>query len=84
MAQPKRLEPVGAPRRVPLASPTARWLIAAAVLGSGMAFLDSTVVNVALPAIGRELDAGWRSRRPLRPASCLLAASLFSPWPRSP
>lgn len=57
MAQPKRLEPV-APRRVPLASPGARWLIAAAVLGSGVAFLDSTVVNVALPAIGRDLRAG--------------------------
>jgi EmrB/QacA subfamily drug resistance transporter len=57
VAQPKRLEPV-APRRVPLASPGARWLIAAAVLGSGIAFLDSTVVNVALPAIGRDLRAG--------------------------
>jgi EmrB/QacA subfamily drug resistance transporter len=41
-----------------LASPGARWLIAAAVLGSGVAFLDGTVVNVALPTIGRELDAG--------------------------
>jgi EmrB/QacA subfamily drug resistance transporter len=41
-----------------LASPGARWLIAAAVLGSGIALLDGTVVNVALPAIGRELDAG--------------------------
>jgi EmrB/QacA subfamily drug resistance transporter len=58
VAQPKRLEPVVTPRRVPLASPAARWLIAAAVLGSGIAFLDSTVVNVALPAIGRELGAG--------------------------
>jgi EmrB/QacA subfamily drug resistance transporter len=58
VAQPKRLEPVVAPPRVPLASPAARWLIAAAVLGSGIAFLDSTVVNVALPAIGRELGAG--------------------------
>jgi EmrB/QacA subfamily drug resistance transporter len=58
VAQSKRLEPVVAPRRVPLASPAARWLIAAAVLGSGIAFLDSTVVTVALPAIGRELGAG--------------------------
>ncbi|MBO0866699.1 MAG: MFS transporter, partial [Mycobacterium sp.] len=45
-------------RRVPLASPDGRWLIAAAVLGSGIALLDGTVVNVALPTIGRELDAG--------------------------
>ncbi len=33
-----------------------RWIIAATVLGSGIAFLDSTVVNVALPTIGRDLD----------------------------
>ncbi|MXP23580.1 DHA2 family efflux MFS transporter permease subunit [Gordonia sp. HNM0687] len=40
------------------ASSAGRWLIAAAVLGSGVAFLDSTVVNVALPAIARDLDTG--------------------------
>lgn len=32
-----------------------RWVLAAAVLGSSMALLDSTVVNVALPTIGKEL-----------------------------
>jgi EmrB/QacA subfamily drug resistance transporter len=31
--------------------------LVAAVLGSGMAFLDGTVVNVALRTIGRDLDA---------------------------
>ena len=35
-----------------------RWVLLAAVLGSAMASLDGTVVNVALPAIGRDLDAG--------------------------
>jgi EmrB/QacA subfamily drug resistance transporter len=34
-----------------------RWVLAVAVLGSGMAFLDGTVVNVALPDIGRDLGA---------------------------
>ena len=34
---------------------TKRWILAAAVLGSGIVFLDSTVVNVALPRIGRDL-----------------------------
>lgn len=34
-----------------------RWVIAATVLGSGIAFLDSTVVNVALPAIAEDFDA---------------------------
>ena len=38
-------------------SPRARWVLAAAVLGSGMAFLDGTIVNVALPTMARDLDA---------------------------
>jgi EmrB/QacA subfamily drug resistance transporter len=37
-------------------TPAARWVVAATVLGSGIAFLDGTIVNVALPAIGRSLD----------------------------
>src|SRR5690349_7934486 len=36
-------------------TPVARWVIAATVLGSGIAFLDGTVVNVALPSISRDL-----------------------------
>jgi len=39
-------------------APRVRWVVLAAVLGSGMALLDSTVVNVALPVLGRDLDAG--------------------------
>src|SRR6266568_2351277 len=35
-----------------------RWVVAATVLGSGMAALDATVVGIALPAIGREFHAG--------------------------
>ncbi len=33
------------------------WVLAVAVLGSGMVFLDGTAVNVALPTIGRSLHA---------------------------
>ena len=36
----------------------ARWVLLVTVLGSGVAFLDGTVVNVALPSIGREFHAG--------------------------
>jgi EmrB/QacA subfamily drug resistance transporter len=39
-------------------SAAGRWIIVAAILGSGIAFLDSTVVNVALPAIRRDLGGG--------------------------
>ncbi|MGH9228372.1 MAG: MFS transporter [Acidimicrobiales bacterium] len=38
------------------ASAQGRWVVAATTLGSGIAFLDSTVVNVALPHIGEDLD----------------------------
>jgi len=44
--------------RIRAGSPAGRWVVAAAVLGSGIAFLDATVVNVALPAIGEDLDTG--------------------------
>lgn len=42
---------------VRLASPQGRWILFTTVLGSGMALLDSTVVNVALPHIGEDFDA---------------------------
>ena len=38
-------------------SPTGRWVLLATVLGSSLAFIDATVVNIALPTIGRELHA---------------------------
>src|SRR5437899_436932 len=40
------------------ASPAGRWVLLATVLGSSIASLDATVVNIALPRIGQELGAG--------------------------
>jgi EmrB/QacA subfamily drug resistance transporter len=40
------------------ASAAGRWVLLATVLGSGVAALDATVVNVALPAIGEDLGGG--------------------------
>ncbi|MFF4799870.1 MFS transporter [Streptomyces sp. NPDC001351] len=42
---------------VRIATPQGKWILLTTVLGSSMAMLDSTVVNVALPRIGRDLDA---------------------------
>jgi EmrB/QacA subfamily drug resistance transporter len=42
---------------VRLKQPAGRWIIFATVLGSSMAMLDATVVNVALPTIGTHLHA---------------------------
>ena len=38
-------------------SAAGRWTVAAAVMGSGMASLDATVVGIALPTIGRDFHA---------------------------
>ncbi|MDV7222359.1 MFS transporter [Streptomyces prunicolor] len=42
---------------VRLASPQGKWILLTTVLGSSMAMVDSTVVNVALPRIGRDFGA---------------------------
>jgi EmrB/QacA subfamily drug resistance transporter len=39
-------------------SRTGRWVLAATVLGSGIAALDATVVGIALPSIGRDFHVG--------------------------
>jgi len=40
---------------VPCEAQAGRWILAATILGSSMAFIDSTVVNVALPALQSSL-----------------------------
>ncbi|MCU1453810.1 MAG: transporter [Acidimicrobiales bacterium] len=40
-------------------TPSGRWVLAATVLGSGMASLDATVVNVALPRLRTDLHADF-------------------------
>jgi EmrB/QacA subfamily drug resistance transporter len=42
---------------VPCVAQEGRWILAATILGSSMAFIDSTVVNVALPALQASLHA---------------------------
>jgi EmrB/QacA subfamily drug resistance transporter len=54
-----------------------RWVLAAAVLGSGLAMLDATVVNVALPTLGRQLDASLAGLQWTVSAYTLTLASLI-------
>jgi EmrB/QacA subfamily drug resistance transporter len=42
---------------IPCSPNARRWILAATILGSSMAFIDSTVVNVALPALQSSLHA---------------------------
>jgi EmrB/QacA subfamily drug resistance transporter len=44
--------------RLKLHSAAGRWVVAGSVLGSGAVFLESSVVNVALPAIARDFHVG--------------------------
>src|SRR6266702_4929086 len=66
-----------------------RWVVAAMILGSSVAGIDSTVVAVALPAIGRNLHVGFQDLQwtvtsyTLTLASLiLLAGSLSDRWGR--
>lgn len=54
-----------------------RLTLVATILGSTVVFLDSTVVNVALPAIGRDLDAGLAGQQWVVEAYMLTMVSLL-------
>ena len=54
-----------------------RWTLVSAVLGSSMAFMDGTVVNVALPAIQRSLGASGADAQWIIEAYALFLAALL-------
>jgi EmrB/QacA subfamily drug resistance transporter len=54
-----------------------RATLVAAILGSGIAFLDSTVVNVALPAIRRDLGTGLTAQQWIVEAYLLTLGSML-------
>jgi EmrB/QacA subfamily drug resistance transporter len=58
-------------------TPQGRWVVAAAVLGSGMAMLDGTVVNIALRSVGDDLGASVAQLQWVVNAYLLALASLI-------
>src|SRR3989440_5650224 len=46
-----------APQAAPCSPHVGTWVLVATILGSSMAFIDGSVVNVALPVIQRDLNA---------------------------
>ncbi|MBC2932198.1 MFS transporter [Nocardioides sp. zg-1228] len=58
-------------------TPTARGVVAAATLGSGMTLLDGTVVNVALRSMGADLDASLAALQWITNGYFLSLASLI-------
>jgi EmrB/QacA subfamily drug resistance transporter len=60
-----------------MGTPQARWVLLTTVLVSGRAFLDATVVNVALERIGTDLGAGFSGLQWTVNAYTLTLASLI-------
>jgi EmrB/QacA subfamily drug resistance transporter len=60
-----------------MGTPRARWVLLTTVLGSSLAMLDATVVNVALERIGGDLDAGFSGLQWTVNAYTLTLASLI-------
>lgn len=54
-----------------------RWTLVAAIIGSGMAFVDGTIVNVALPAIQRSMNASTADAQWVMEAYALLLSALL-------
>jgi EmrB/QacA subfamily drug resistance transporter len=67
----------GSKHGLSVSSSDGRWLLVVAIAGSSMAFLDGTVVNVALPDIGRDLGAGMSGLQWVLNAYLLALASLI-------
>jgi EmrB/QacA subfamily drug resistance transporter len=56
---------------------TGRWVLAAAILGSSITFIDGTVVNVALPVLQRELSASVAEAQWIVESYALMLAALI-------
>jgi len=64
------------PREAP-ATRNGRWILAATILGSSMAFIDGTVVNVALPALQKALHANLADAQLVVESYALFLAALL-------
>src|SRR5579871_5336798 len=58
-------------------TPNGPWILAATILGSSMAFIDGTVVNVALPALQKDLRATLANLQWVVESYALLLAALL-------
>ena len=65
------------PPASPCSRATQRWVLTTAIFASGMAFIDGTVVNVALPAIQNELHASLHQVQWVVESYALLLAALL-------
>jgi EmrB/QacA subfamily drug resistance transporter len=67
----------GVQSAAPVVPRIARWTLVASILGSSMAFIDGSVVNVALPAIQHDLGGGLATQQWVIDAYLLTLGSLI-------
>jgi len=65
------------PASAPCAPDDGRWVLVATILGSSMAFIDGSVVNVALPALQADLHATAADLQWIMEAYLLFLAALM-------
>jgi EmrB/QacA subfamily drug resistance transporter len=65
------------PADSPCAERARPWILATTILGSGMVFIDGTVVNVALPALQKEFNASAASVQWVIESYALLLTALL-------
>src|SRR5437762_8202126 len=61
----------------PCPKSSGKWVLAATILGSSLAFIDGTVVNVALPALQEDLKATVAGLQRVIESYALLLAALL-------
>ncbi|MFL5691107.1 MAG: MFS transporter, partial [Ktedonobacteraceae bacterium] len=66
-----------APDRPPCTPSVGPWVLIATILGSSMAFIDGTVVNVALPVLQVQLNATTADAQWVIEAYSLFLAALI-------
>src|ERR1700684_3428825 len=75
---PPRIEAIGAvPDAHQCTKHAGPWILATTILASSMAFIDGTVVNVALPALQRSLGATLANEQWIVEAYQLMLAALL-------
>jgi MFS family permease len=62
---------------IPCARADGKWILAATIIGSSMAFIDGTVVHVALPVLQAELNANVTGVQWIIEAYTLFLAALI-------
>ena len=66
-----------APEGAPCDERVGRWVLAAAIIGSGITFIDGTVINVALPVLQEKLGASVAEAQWVVESYALLLAALI-------